>query len=330
MTLAVGIVSGGLDSLVATRWLMQQGFEVTALHFVIGFEPTHLRYWMQHPGEPAPAPEAIVRTGARVEVIDVREAFLELLLDPPHGFGANLNPCIDCKILMLRRAKARLEELGGAFVFTGEVVGQRPMSQHRQALDTIARESGLAGRLVRPLCGQLLSPTLPEQEGILRQDQLLDLSGRSRARQTELAERLGVGSYPTPAGGCLLTDPAYAARARALMGRRPQKRLRLQDPLLLLTGRHVALPEGSLAVIGRQHEENLVLERFAGDGVLLAALDVAGPTTLVEGAPSARDLEVAARLTARYGQGRGHAEVRIGCRRPDGSECILTVSPIVD
>lgn len=319
---AIGIVSGGLDSLLATRLVMEMGFEVLALHFVIGFEPTHLRGT-----EALSLPEAIVRTGAKCELVDVRQEFAKVLANPSHGYGANLNPCIDCKIYMLSRAKEKMKELSAAFVFTGEVLGQRPMSQRMQALQLIARESGLGEYLVRPLCGGLLPPTAPEKQGIIRRDQLQSIQGRSRTAQMALAEELGVADYPTPAGGCLLTDPSFANRAADLMKRRPGKILRIDDPRLLLVGRHIVLPQGGKAVIGRKEEENDIIENFSSLGPILAAEDVPGPSTLVEGSPSPDDLDAAARLTARYGKGKSMDTVTIRVTKPDGDVVFLSVPP---
>lgn len=319
---AVGIVSGGLDSLLATRLVMEMGFDVLALHFVIGFEPTHIRGT-----EVLSLPEAIVRTGANCELVDARQEFAKVLAQPKHGYGANLNPCIDCKIFMLSQAKRKMEEISAAFVFTGEVLGQRPMSQRMHALQLIARESGLGEHLVRPLCGGLLPPTAPEKQGIIQRDQLQCIQGRSRTAQMTLAEELGVNDYPTPAGGCLLTDPSFAARAADLMKRRPGKILRIDDPRLLSIGRHIVLPEGGKAVIGRKEEENDVIESYSSLGPILVAEDIPGPSTLVENSPSPNDLDAAARLTARYGKGRSLKTVSIKITNPSGNVIFLSVPP---
>lgn len=319
---AIGIVSGGLDSLLATRMVMEMGFDVLALHFVIGFEPTHLRGT-----EVLSPPEAIVRTGADCELVDIRREFAKVLAQPRHGYGANLNPCIDCKIYMLGRAKERMEELPAAFVFTGEVLGQRPMSQRMQAMQLIARESGLGENLVRPLCGGLLPPTVPEKQGIIKREQLECIQGRSRTAQMALAEKLGVSDYPTPAGGCLLTDPSFAKRAADLMKRRPGKVLQLSDPRLLLVGRHIVLPQGAKAVIGRKEEENDIIESFGSLGPILVAEDVPGPSTLVEGSPSPDDLHAAACLTARYGKGKSFENVTVRVTSPSGEVTLLSVPP---
>jgi hypothetical protein len=324
---AVGITSGGLDSLVATRLIQRMGLDVVAIHFLCGFEASHLRSRLEGTSPSIPGP--IVETGAEAELVDIRSEFMPVLARPVHGYGANLNPCIDCKILMLRKAKEYMEKIQAAFVFTGEVIGQRPKSQRKQALELIAHESGLADRLVRPLSGALLPPTAPEKQGLITRSNLESIQGRTRSRQMELASELGITDYPAPAGGCLLTDPAYAARARDLLGRRADMILKPDDPLLLLVGRHIALPKGGKAVVGRNAQENPVIEQYADTGYLLEASQVSGPVTLVEGSPSSSDLDAAARLTARYGQGRTRAEVEIQVRAPDGTVHSLVVPPDV-
>jgi len=324
---AIGIVSGGLDSLLAIRLVQRMDFEVLALHFFCGFESTHLRGLMEHPDQSPLVPGPILQTGATCELIDLRTEFASVLARPRHGYGANLNPCIDCKILMLTNARKRMEREQAAFVFTGEVIGQRPMSQRRQALDLIAKESGLGDRLVRPLSGALLPKSAAEVAGQLQRDKMESIQGRTRTRQMELARELGVTNYPAPAGGCLLTDPAYAARAADLLERRTDRLVTPEDPLLLLVGRHLVLPRGAKAVIGRHHQENQVIERFASRGPLLEAQQISGPQTLVEGTPSSDDLDAAARLTARYGKGRTQTLVPVQVRFPDGGCTTLSVPP---
>ncbi|HOX43037.1 MAG TPA: hypothetical protein PK668_05545 [Myxococcota bacterium] len=325
--LAVGIASGGLDSLLAVKVVQRLGFEVVALHFVIGFESAHLRGFIERPDEPARASPALLATGARVEVHDVRAGYLPLLADPPCGFGSQCNPCIDCHAFMLAQAGQRMRALGAAFVFSGEVLGQRPMSQNSQSLVRVAERSGLGDRLVRPLSGALLPPTAPEREGVLRRADLLDLSGRGRQRQQALAMELGVRDYPSPAGGCLLTDPQYCVRLRDLFARRPGRLLRVDDPLLLFVGRHLVLPSGAKVVIGRRDEENGVVARYAPRGLVFEAVEQNGPTAFLEGAPPDQDVLDVARLVARYGQGRGLPRVAIRVSAPDGSTRVLEVEP---
>ena len=324
---AIGIVSGGLDSLVAVRLVQRMGLEPLLVHFVTGFEPTHVRAQLADPLAAFQPPESAGQLGAEIRVVDLRTPFLELLAAPRHGYGANMNPCIDCKILMLSQANHLRVEQNAPFVFSGEVIGQRPMSQRKDIMQLIARESEVCDRLVRPLCGTLLPETAPEREGVFSRAQLESIQGRSRQRQMELARELAIAHYPSPAGGCLLTDPGYSARVRELMSRREGRRLNLTDPPLLLVGRHIVLPGGAKAVIGRNAQENPVLERHGSLGVLLEADGIPGPLTWVEGEPSASDLQAAARLTARYGKGRGQAKVLIVVKAADGQICQLDLPP---
>ena len=328
---AIGIVSGGLDSLLATKVVQRMGIDVTALHFVIGFEPRHLKNWFARPDDPPTPSQAMLDTGAQVEVLDIRKDYMPLLAAPPHGYGGNCNPCIDCHAMMLHMARKRMLETGAAFVFSGEVLGQRPMSQNRRSLDIVAAESALEDHLVRPLSGALLPTTAPEREGVFSRKDLLDIKGRSRKRQTELAREFKLSGYPSPAGGCLLTDPQFSSRLSDLFERRPDRILRIDDPLLLFVGRHIVLPDGAKLVVGRHHEENLVIERFADRGVGMVAEEVMGPMSLVEvdpaKPPSEADLLAAARLTARYGKGHDQSQVRVTLTSPDGSQRTIAVEP---
>jgi tRNA U34 2-thiouridine synthase MnmA/TrmU len=293
VTRAIGCISGGLDSLLAVRLIQEQDIDVVALHVLHLWHAVHTP-----PGEP---PEAVRRAealGAEVRTVDGTEADLALLHDPPHGFGKHLNPCIDCRIWTLRQARQLMEEEGAAFVFTGEVVGQRPMSQRRDALGLVEKEAGLVDLLVRPLSAKCLPPTRPEREGVLDRDRLLDISGRSRKRQMALARDLGVTDYATPAGGCLLTDPGFAHRLRELMRQKEPTRT---DVELLKVGRHLRLDDGTWVVVGRHQADNERLADLveAGD-VRLEPADVPGPTTIVRSPLGAGALEEAAAVTLRY------------------------------
>jgi len=309
VTRAIGCISGGLDSMLAVRLIQQQGLDVVALHAV------HL--WDPHRPPPGRPPEAVRRAealGAEVRTVDAAEADLALLHDPPHGFGKHLNPCIDCRIWTLRQARRLMEDEGAAFVFTGEVVGQRPMSQRRDALHLVEKEAGLADLLVRPLSAKCLPVTRPEREGLLDRDRLLGLSGRSRKPQMALARDLGLTDYATPAGGCLLTDPGFAHRLRELMRR---KNPSPTDVELLKVGRHFRLPDGTWLVVGRHEQDNERLAALAEPGdVRLEAADMPGPTTIVRSPSGDGAIEQAAAVTLRY------TKVPAGEARP------VTVRPV--
>ncbi|MHC4873518.1 MAG: hypothetical protein ACYTFY_16865, partial [Planctomycetota bacterium] len=226
-----------------------------------------------------------------------------------HGYGKGVNACIDCRIFKFSTAKKYMEEIGADFIATGEVLGQRPMSQHMQAMKTIDKESGLSGVVVRPLCAKLMPITKPEQDGILDREQMLDIQGRSRQPQFEIADKLGISDYPCPAGGCLLTDKQFAVRMRDLIKNEPDFNLR--DARMLRTGRHFRLESGTRIIVSRNEAEAPLVEEYAGEGdCLLSAKDIPGPTVLVrKGSDS--DLQYGAGLVSHYIKGGTCVDVEI-------------------
>ena len=279
--------------MLAVKLIQRQGIEVVALHAKHLWGPLPAE-----PGEKSPALRAAETLGVCLEIIDAYAADLAIVRHPKHGLGKRMNPCIDCRIWVLVQAKALMQRQGAAFVFTGEVLGQRPMSQRRPVMDLIERESGLTDLLVRPLSAMRLAPTKPEREGILDREKLLGIVGRSRKVQMALAAEFGITEYPSPAGGCLLTDPGFALRLRELMDHQAPTPA---DIDLLKVGRRFRLAGGALVVIGRHLEDNTRLERLflAGD-VRIEAAEIPGPTTLVRGQPTPEDIALAAALTLRY------------------------------
>ncbi len=293
MAKAIGCISGGLDSTLAVCLIQRQDIAVIALHAMHLWYPARLE-----PGTKPRAVRAIEALGVRAEMIDATEADLEMVRRPKFGLGKRMNPCIDCRIWTLRQAKALMEAERADFVFTGEVLGQRPMSQNRQAMQLAERKADLTDLLVRPLCAKRLAPTKAEREGILDRTRLLGIVGRSRKEQMALAQEFGVTDYPPPAGGCLLTDPAFAYRLRELMAR---KEPTPADVELLKVGRHFRLDDGTLVVVGRHYEDNLRLDPLFRDGdVRIEPADIAGPTTLLRGSAGKANLATAAALTLRY------------------------------
>jgi len=275
---AVALLSGGLDSMLALKMMVEQGIDLTAVHFTSPFCNCSLR----NTGCGNQARRAAEAFGVPIRVVVKGMDYLRIVEKAPHGYGRGMNPCIDCRIYMLRKVSAMMEELGASFVVTGEVLGQRPMSQHRQAIDIIDKESGLAGRILRPLSAQHFPPTHPEAEGIVDRARLLSISGRSRKPQIALAQQLGVRDYPCPAGGCLLTDPEVAARLRDLFTHVPGYTHR--DLVLLTIGRHFRLNPSLRVVFGRTEKENarLLSLAAAGDTVFMPE-DFRGPTVLAAG-----------------------------------------------
>jgi tRNA-specific 2-thiouridylase len=286
---ALAMFSGGLDSILAIKLIQKQGVEVEALNFS-GF------FCSCKAG--SGVADAAKRLGVPLKTIEVDERYLRMLRNPKHGYGKNMNPCVDCKIFMLKEAKKYAEEIGAAFVFTGEVLDERPMSQHYPALKVIEEESGLKGRLLRPLSARLLPETVAEKSGAVKRDELLAIRGRSRKPQIALAREFGVASYPSPAGGCLLTEAEFAKRLRDLFQHR--KRCTVADLALLRLGRHFRLG-GNKIVVGRNEKENKALVAGkAGNDYVFEVPDVAGPITILKGKKTKKAIDVAAGLTAFY------------------------------
>ena len=287
----LGLLSGGLDSQLAVRVLERAGAYVEGVSFSTPFFDC------------TAARRAAAALGIRLHVVDFTDDVIALIENPPHGFGGAMNPCIDCHAAMIRRAGEMLAERGFDFVATGEVQGQRPMSQNRQSLGVVERSSGLAGRLVRPLSARLLAPTVPETEGRLDRNMLLDISGRARNRQIALAAEFGIKEYPSPAGGCKLTEAGFCRKLRDLKDHEGLGDRRLVE--LLAVGRRFRLPDGSSVILGRDRAENALLG--AQRGTVVALDGVPGPTALVPVARSEADLELArgiVRAWSRGGTGR--------------------------
>lgn len=261
-------MSGGLDSQLAVRVCEDAGAQVEAVVFETPF-------FSADKGR-----KAAERLGVPLTVVDFTDDEIALIKNPPHGFGGAMNPCIDCHATMIRRAGEIMAEKGYDFVATGEVLNQRPMSQNRQSLRTVEKSSGLEGRLLRPLSALLLEPTIPEREGLIDRERLLDLSGRRRDRQMELAEKFGIKEYPSPAGGCKLTEEAFGRKLKDLMEHEGLDDRRLVE--LLAVGRRFRLPGGSGVILGRDMGDNAKLEAVRGPGeTVFRPVNVPGPTALV-------------------------------------------------
>ncbi len=335
---AIGMVSGGLDSTIATKLLAGMGIEVHGLNLSTGFCLTdHHRAMAKFEPERSTdskqlrneALRAGMDTQVPVKIVDIAEEYLkEVVLEPQYGRGQGMNPCIDCRIFMLVKARTIMEEMGAHFVFTGEVLGQRPMSQHMQALNLIEEKAGLKGLLLRPLSAKYLEPTVPEQKGWVDREQLLDIQGRSRKVQMGLAETYGIDDYPQPAGGCcFLPDLNFSERLQDTFAHiEDRTRLTREDMLLLKVGRHFRLPSGVKVIVGRDSSENAFIQGLSEGRWILQVIDHGGPLTLVDAAAGDEDLERAAELTARYSQGREEERVQVRLTRGD-TERDLEVTP---
>jgi tRNA-uridine 2-sulfurtransferase len=302
---AFSLLSGGLDSLLATRLIMDQGIEVEGLHFITPF------FGYEKKGREV---DFIAKCrdfyGIHARVIDVSEEYFSIVRNPRHGYGKNFNPCIDCKIFLFAKAKCILREEKADFLITGEVLGQRPMSQRRDTLRVVERDSGTDDILLRPLSAKNLKATLPERTGLVDREKLLNLSGRSRKPQIKLADDMGFQGYPAPAGGCLLTDPILADRIRKFFSQNPH--IGVEDILLLLVGRHFQLSENLRLVIGREEKENQkLLDLFRKGDFLLKIQTIPGPLGLLRGKPENGDIELAASILTRYSKARDQERVPI-------------------
>jgi len=293
---AVALFSGGLDSILAVKLIQEQGIEVKGVNFKTPFFGLD---------------EILVITkdlDIDLEIIDITEELLKVLKKPKYGFGKNMNPCIDCHALMFKKAGEYMAKIGASFILSGEVLGERPMSQNRNSLNIIERESGFEGRILRPLSALLLPETIPEKEGLVDRSKLLDISGRSRKRQMELAAKIGIRDYPSPAGGCKLTEPSFSNRLKDLFA---QKQYSLEEIELLKLGRHFRLDRGVKLVVGRNKNENEKIQEFFREGDLLfKAKNLKGPISLLKGVCQLDDdfIGKSCQITARYCDRKGEED----------------------
>src|SRR4030042_2238915 len=300
---AIGLLSGGLDSTLAVKLLIDQGIEVIAFNMITPF-CTCTRKGCKHE-----AGKVAKQFGIPVKIIAVGGDYIEMIKHPKHGYGSNMNPCIDCRVFMLKKAKAYMEEIGARFIFTGEVLGQRPMSQHQRAMNLIEKESGLQGLILRPLSTKLLSPTIPEEQQWVDREKLLDIQGRRRLPQIELAKKIGVKDYPCPAGGCRLTDPQFAKRLKEALDHKEDT---IRDIQLLKYGRHVRLPSGAKVIVGRNEEENKVLLQCMNpEDIALEVTGTGSPIVLLQKQKGEGDLRQAADICIHYSDTENRDDVVI-------------------
>jgi tRNA-specific 2-thiouridylase len=287
---ALALLSGGLDSTLATRIVLDQGIEVEAVNFVSPF-------CLCEKGG-CGAVGVAKKFNIPLKVVSVGKDYLKMIRNPKHGYGRNMNPCIDCRIFMLRWAKKYAKEVGASFIFTGEVLGERPMSQHRQALEIIEKEAGLKGKILRPLSAKILPRTEAEEKGWMNRDKLLDIRGRSRKRQIETAREFNITDYPCPAGGCLLTYKEFAEKLRDLFEHK--KRVTIEDVNLLKVGRHFRFEESKILVGRNESENKTLLQSKAKNDYCFEAQQCGSPITLLQGPKTRKAIKTAAGLTAYY------------------------------
>jgi hypothetical protein len=330
---AVVLISGGLDSMLAAKVLMEQGVHVEGINFFTGFCVEGHTHAIRKKDKDKPRRNNALwvaeQLGIKLHIVDVIEEYKDVLLNPKHGYGQHMNPCLDCKGFMVRKAHEWIAANGFDFIVTGEVIGQRPMSQRKDTMPVIQRESGAGDLLLRPLCAKNLPPTLPEREGWVDRERLYDFSGRSRKPQMALAEQFGLTDYAQPAGGCcFLTDKNYSDKLVDMWQHRSGRDYQLDDIMLLKVGRHLRPAPNYKVIIGREEGENKFLEGYRNQFVHLRTTSHNGPLALIDGDISEADVETAARVAARFSQGRDAGAVEVEVNYTDGHRRTLQVAPL--
>ncbi|MGD2118397.1 MAG: tRNA (5-methylaminomethyl-2-thiouridylate)-methyltransferase [Chromatiales bacterium] len=330
---AVALISGGLDSLLAVRVLQEQGIYVEGINFYTGFcveGHTHaIRKKDQKKPKRNNALWSAEQLGIKLHIIDIIEEYKDIVFNPKYGYGANLNPCLDCKIFMVKKAREWMQAHDFDFIITGEVVGQRPKSQRKDTLPVVQRDSGIDDLLVRPLCAKNLPETRPEQLGWIDRDKLYDFSGRSRKPQMALARQFGFSDYAQPAGGCcFLTDEQYSVKLSDLWKSRGEKTYEIDDIMLLKVGRHIRPAEHFKLIVSREEGEGKFLQGYRKQYDSLKTISHSGPLALIDGVVDADDIELAARIVARYSQGKNDDSVTLEYRNKQGETRELQVSPL--
>ena len=337
---AIALISGGLDSMLAVRVIQEQGILVEGVNFFTGFcveGHTHaIRKKDQQKQKRNNALWVAEQLGIKLHIEDISEEYKDIVLNPKHGYGAHLNPCLDCKVFMVGKANAMLnkarqmaDEKGFDFIITGEVIGQRPKSQRKQTMPLIARESGADDRLGRPLSAKILPPTLPEREGWLDREKLYDFNGRNRKPQIALAQQFGLLDFAQPAGGCcFLTDESYSRKLADLWQAQGRKDYELDDIMLLKVGRHIRPAPHYKLIVSREEGENNFMSGYKKQFHSVRLISHGGPLTLVDGNPSDEELLYAARIAARFSQGRDAESVQVEIQSKGGVGRVLNVTPV--
>ncbi|HTP64091.1 MAG TPA: hypothetical protein VMJ66_01780 [Geobacteraceae bacterium] len=321
---ALALLSGGLDSTLAVKVMLDQGIAVEALNFISPF--------CTCTGRNAGCKSEAVRVAAEfnipIKVMNKGIEYLEIVRKPRHGYGKGMNPCVDCRIFILRKAREYMAECGADFVITGEVLGQRPMSQRRDTLRVIERESGLAGLLLRPLSAMHFEPTIPEREGWVDRNHLLAIQGRSRKEQMQLADELDVKNYPCPAGGCLLTELSFVSKVKDVFAHSYE--LDLRDFRLLKLGRHFRIGPRTKVIVGRDEKENTLLESAMKPGeAAVRWIEGGSPLAVILGCSDDAALETAAAIALRYTKADAGRECNVKVEI-DGNERFITVANTFD
>jgi len=331
---AIALISGGLDSLLAAKILLDQGVHVEGINFYTGFCVEGHTHAIRKKDKSKPkrnnALWSAEQLGIKLHIVDVIDEYKNVLINPKHGYGANMNPCLDCKGFMVKKALQWIQENNFDFIVTGEVMGQRPMSQRKDTMPVIAKESGANDLLLRPLCAKHLPETKPEREGWVDREKLYDFSGRSRKPQMALAKAFGFVDYAQPAGGCcFLTDKSYSDRLVDMWhGRNDQKDYDMDDIMLLKVGRHIRPRPHFKMIIGREDGENKYLEGYRRQFVHMHSTSCVGPLVLLDGKMSEDDLKLAAQITGRFSKDKMSDSVTVEITGLDGVSKSLNVTPL--
>lgn len=330
---AVVLISGGLDSMLAAKLMLEQGIHVEGINFFTGFcHSGHTSAIRNKKKVKPPRNDALwvaEQLGIKLHIVDIVEEYKDILINPKHGYGQNLNPCLDCKIFMVQKAFEWMEENDFDFIVTGEVVGQRPKSQRRETMPIVEKRSGAEDLLLRPLCAQKLPETKPEREGWVDRTQLLDFHGRNRKPQLALAERFHFDDYAQPAGGCcVLTDSSYSRRLEDMWAHRVSKDYSMDDIILLKAGRHIRPRDHFKMIVGRDMGENNFLQGYRNQFVSMRAKFHKGPLVLLEGECASEDLTLAAQILSRFCDGKDESQVTIEIQQIDGEVAERVVKPL--
>ena len=327
---AISLISGGLDSMLATKLILDQGIHVEGINFFTGFCVEGHTHAIRKHDKPKRNNALWVaeQLSIKLHIIDIVEEYKNIVLNPQYGYGAHLNPCLDCKIFMVKKAKEWIKENNFDFIITGEVIGQRPKSQRKETMPLVATASQAHDLLLRPLCAKLLPPTLPERQAWVDREKLGNISGRGRKSQINMAEQFGIKEYAQPAGGCcFLTDEKYTAKLQDLWDTQGKRHYELDDILLLKVGRHLRPKPNFKMIIGREEGENNYLEGYKKQFTYLRVLEYVGPLVLIEGELSAEDMYLAARITARFSDGKTASFVKVQVGRKESDPLELEVKP---
>ncbi len=308
MAKAVALLSGGLDSTLAVKMILDQGIEVYALNFTSAF--CTCSSGGKHKGGCRSESKRVAEEfGIPIKVVAKGLDYIDIVRNPKHGYGKGINPCVDCRVYMFVQAREYMKEIGASFIITGEVLGQRPMSQRRDSFRVIERESGLDGLILRPLSAKQLEPTIPEKTGLVDREKLLDVLGRSRRAQMDLADDLDINDYPCPSGGCLLTDKIFSKKVRDLLDNAPE--VTKKDLLLLKTGRHFR-HFGLKVVVGRDEADNARLKSLIEpEDTVVEPVGFVGPVAVIRGSTSSATRDFAGGLVIRYAGAKAEGESRL-------------------